>query len=500
MNKQCSDHDKGGCSHYCQNITDHRYICACYPGYIISKFNNKHCEDINECAEGTHHCTQLCMNLNGTHACSCRPGFRIADNLSGVCRAEEDNALVIYATGSEIRAFDVHKRVEMPVIANEKRVQALDFDPRMEYVYWIDSHDNRIKRSFMINAKNGDAKIGFAQDLNIHTTFRSSSYYKPTSLAVDWVTQNIYWTEKYVSSGYFRIGRVVVAKSDGRYKRTIALVLDPVAIAVDPELGIMVWADGGSDPKIETAWMDGSKSRVLVNDKIGKPSALTIDYAMDHTLYWADSKLNVIESIRLDGANRKVVLRSDLKDSLKHPVSLDVFENVLYWTTKETGELIRQDKFGRGVPQIVKSNLETSGAVKIYHPLRYNTSLVDPCHSSGCSHLCVAIHGGHRCLCPENPRLLLPHPSETRCDATEERPKPAPRICQCQNGGFCLESDNNELICQCQNEYQGQYCEVYPAATRSGSSTAAIVIPIVVSILVLLGAAAVILVLKKRPL
>ena len=161
------DHDRGGCSHYCQNITDNRYICACYPGYIISKINNKQCEDINECAEGTHHCSQLCMNLKGNYSCSCRQGFRLSDNLSGVCRAEEDNTLVIYATGSEIRALDVHKRDEMPVIGHENRIYAIDFDPRMEYVYWIDSHDNRIKRSFMINAKNGEAKIGFAQDLNI---------------------------------------------------------------------------------------------------------------------------------------------------------------------------------------------------------------------------------------------------------------------------------------------------------------------------------------------
>lgn len=133
--------------------------------------NNKHCEDINECLEGTHQCSQLCTNLNGTHACSCRQGFKLSDNISGVCRAEEVNALVIYANGPEIRALDIHKRDEIPVITNEKRVSAIDFDPRKEYVYWIDGHDNRIKRSFMIHANNGDAKIGFAQDLNIQCKF-----------------------------------------------------------------------------------------------------------------------------------------------------------------------------------------------------------------------------------------------------------------------------------------------------------------------------------------
>ncbi|XP_043484789.1 low-density lipoprotein receptor-related protein 2 [Leptopilina heterotoma] len=488
MNKHCSDLDRGGCSHYCLNITDNRYICGCYAGYITSKLNNKHCEDINECVEGTHHCSQLCTNLNGTHACSCRQGFKLSDQISGVCRAEEVNALVIYANGPEIRALDIHKRDEMLVMTNEKRVNAIDFDPRKEYVYWIDGYDHRIKRSFMIHAKNGDAKIGFAQDLNIQT-----QDYIPTSLAIDWVAENLYWTEV-DDTGPRDVGRVVVAKSDGRYRRSIAQVEHPTAVVVDPQLGILVWADAGSFAKIEGAWMDGSKRRVLVSDRLGRPSALAIDYAMDHTLYWADSKLNTIESIRLNGANRQVILRG-----LKNPISIDVFENILYWTTRSSGELIRQDKFGRGVPQTVKANLETTGGAKIYHRLRYNTSLIDPCVSSGCTHLCVAIHGGHRCLCPENGRPREAHASQMHCDATEERPKPAPRICQCQNGGFCSEAENNELTCECQNDYQGQYCEVLPASTRSGSSTAAIVVPIVVSILVLLGAAAVILVLKKRP-
>ena len=292
-------------------------------------------------------------------------------------------------------------------------------------------------------------------------------------------------------------GRVVVAKSDGRYRRSIAIVEEPAAIAVDPQLGILVWSDVGTIPRIESAWMDGSKRRILVGEKLGRPSALAIDYSMDHTLYWADSKLNLIESIRLDGSNRKLVLHGD---ALKHPMSLDVFENDLYWTTRSTGELIRQDKFGRGVPQTVKAGMETTGGVKIYHQLRYNTSLIDPCRSSGCTHLCVAVHGGYRCLCPESSRPRQPHASQMRCDATEERPKPAPRICPCQNGGFCTQNTDNDLICECQDYYEGEHCEILPAATRSGSSTAAIVIPIVVSILVLLGAAAVILVLKKRPL
>ena len=43
---------------------------------------------------------------------------------------------------------------------------------------------------------------------------------------------------------------------------------EPVSIAVDPDEGVMFWTDVGSIPKIESAWMDGSKRRLLVGDKV----------------------------------------------------------------------------------------------------------------------------------------------------------------------------------------------------------------------------------------
>lgn len=201
-----------------------------------------------------------------------------------------------------------------------------------------------------------------------------------------------------------------------------------------------------------------------------------------------------------DGSNRKVILKGE---SLHHPVSLDVFESSLYWTTRRTGELMRQDKFGRGVPEIIVKNIASPGGVKVYHPLRYNTTLRNFCHDDQCTHLCVPIPGGSRCLCSDSIGPLQQRESsrsnERHCDATNERPLPAPRICPCRNGGLCQEVEDNKLQCACPAYFHGEFCEVM-VGVRSSNATAAIVIPIVISVLVLLGAAAVIMVLKKRPL
>jgi len=132
----------------------------------------------------------------------------------------------------------------------------------------------------------------------------------------------------------------------------------------------MVWSAAGKSPAIFNGWMDGTNRNKIVNNKLGFPSGIAIDYESDQRIYWSDSKLNTIESSKQDGSNRVVVLKGDLH----HPMSLDLFENEIYWTTRDSGEIFRQDKFGRGVKVRVKKDLEHSTDLKMYHDLKYNKS------------------------------------------------------------------------------------------------------------------------------
>lgn len=54
----------------------------------------------------------------------------------------------------------------------------------------------------------------------------------------------------------------------------------------------------------------------------------------------------------------------DFSDVRTHPLSLDVFENYLYWVAGKTGQLMKQDKFGRGVPVIIAKDLVNPSSVK----------------------------------------------------------------------------------------------------------------------------------------
>lgn len=171
---------------------------------------------MDECALGLHHCSQECSNINGSYVCSCRDGFVLSDLFSGVCKALEPKLTVVYTNGPELRGYEANEKRHLSILSNEKRIMAIDFDPKSEIVYWADSYDQSIKRSYMVDAKDGQVKVGYPQDLNI-----KGSSSKPVAVAVDWMGDNLYWAEIDSSKEDKPVGRIMVAKQDGRYRRSV---------------------------------------------------------------------------------------------------------------------------------------------------------------------------------------------------------------------------------------------------------------------------------------
>jgi len=84
----------------------------------------------------------------------------------------------------------------------------------------------------------------------------------------------------------------------------VSLHLFEISVFVD---SYMYWTDWGDRPYIGKAGMDGSGQRILVNDSLGWPNALTISYETNE-LFWADAREDYIAVSDLEGMNRKIVL------------------------------------------------------------------------------------------------------------------------------------------------------------------------------------------------
>jgi hypothetical protein len=153
----------------------------------------------------------------------------------------------------------------------------------------------------------------------------------------------IFWTD----TGNNQISVLSLKNVKHRRKLFDTDVLSPRAIAVDPKLGFVemkninkqtkqytcrtiFWTSTGSaQARIESAGMDGSERRVIVQggDHVVWPTGLTLDL-LSQRIYWTDAKLKMKFSAKYDGSDLYAVI--DRGTVLKHPFSISVFEVVVF--------------------------------------------------------------------------------------------------------------------------------------------------------------------------
>lgn len=176
----------------------------------------------------------------------------------------------------------------------------------------------------------------------------------------------------------------------------------PHSIAVHPAESSLFWSDWGEPPRIERAFMDGSARQVIVSSLLSLPTGLVIDYPAVK-LYWADTLQNNLQSANLDGSDRFIMSI----DTVRHPVSLTLFEDHLYFSSLNSPYIQAVSKLkGRNVTRtFIKSsssaNSEYDIELKVLHLLRQpEVQSAMPCQSSPCSHLCLPNNSSYRCSCP----------------------------------------------------------------------------------------------------
>jgi len=278
-------------------------------------------------------------------------------------------------------------------------------------------------------------------------------------IAVDWVSEKIYWTESGPSGS-----RIVVTGLTGTWQKTLVdgALHRPAAIAVDPESMRIFWTTlGVLHARIESAALDGTGRKVLVQSKIVWPTDLCVDYA-NRRLYWTDFKKRTVESVRLDGTDRRIVWSFSLNGSHTYqPYKLDVFEDRLYVLLRDPLNVLILDKFGRrdrGRELLPAQSPIPLGGLVLVQQSKKNANLrrvdrLNPCAAVSCEtagSVCLNSEAGARCLLPDVVRPANLSRSGLAAIACHE---------YCLNGGACTITEVNEPKCRCTEQYTGRRCE-----------------------------------------
>lgn len=203
----------------------------------------------------------------------------------------------------------------------------------------------------------------------------------PDGLAIDWVHGLLFWTD----TGLDRIS--VFDLNTKRRKTLFHEDLDePRAIAVDPSAGLIFWTDWGAKARIERAGMDGENRLEIISGGIVRwPNGLAVDI-LDRRVYWADAKMKLISSCDYWGKDVRTVIHSH--QHLRHPFSLAVFEEKLYWTDWDQEGVLTVNKFhGNDVKTLMKG-ISGPMTVRVYHE-QAQPEHTNKCENSDCEHLCL---------------------------------------------------------------------------------------------------------------
>ncbi|XP_078415645.1 vitellogenin receptor-like [Cetorhinus maximus] len=225
------------------------------PSLAVS--TNAEAEHKETCAE--YQCNNKCISEH--EICD-----GIADCIDGTDEPEscEGTAFILTAGHQSLGILDLTSRKYVS-IAVAKEVVAIAYDQAKSAFYWVDA-----KGTIFSLAENSSSPI--------YTDAKGV-----TSIAVDWFTGLIFWTnhlEERICAG--------IANGNG-FVTILEKNVRPEQLVLFPAKSCMFWVNQReniySKAHIETAGMDGSGRKVVVVLDLVEPIGLTLDYSTER-LYW----------------------------------------------------------------------------------------------------------------------------------------------------------------------------------------------------------------------
>ncbi|XP_033730465.1 low-density lipoprotein receptor-related protein 5-like, partial [Pecten maximus] len=261
------------------------------------------------------------------------------------------------------------------------QIRSMDVNVANGSIYFFDRISRCIYRLHSVNVE------------NVHCGISSSVF---TSIAYDWVSGNMYWTD-----GLFNW--IAVQPVDATDKSMFRVIIqddieNPRAIAVDGVAGYVFWFDiSPSGYRIERSLLDGTSRTPIITTSLLNVQDIEID-PIARRLYWTDDWRYAIEFSLYDGTDRKVLYKQlninfrSITVDTNHVCTTLYSIDGWYCFSKSTGSITfsRSSEFSLTDPVIITISKEDM-----------RPRVTGSCSTLGCEHFCVNLQPSGKCMCKE---------------------------------------------------------------------------------------------------
>ncbi|XP_047119261.1 low-density lipoprotein receptor-related protein 1 [Schistocerca piceifrons] len=359
---------------------------------------------VNPCGDNNGNCSHLCLlNQFGTYKCDCPHVMRLSED-NRTCIVNEQ--VLLFSRTSEIRGVDLGMpyyhtipTISLPQVLSPSQ---LDYSIKLRKIYWTDIQVNEVKRSGLVG---GETERIIDKGIE-----------QPTGLAIDWISGNMF-----VSSWGAVYNYILVCNLEGEY---ISAVVGPDdvfqirSLAVDPLRGGLYWSHmQDSQYVIESSRMDGSERKMIVtqreNPLLVSPQSLAMDLAdwrlywvniMTHSVQYYDFKTESVETIQLQPGQKSALV---------------IYHGLIYYANQDDAAIHIANKTTGLDDVILRSNTANVLSLRIYDPNEQVGK--NPCsdNKGGCAHLCLPVSETERaCKCATGYTAHSERPEE--CVGIEE--------------------------------------------------------------------------------
>lgn len=352
-------------------------MCACHDGYQLNP-DKKTCKDINECKNGSIPCAQLCDNTMGSFRCSCFSGFALSpDKVS--CKSTDDQMFMFYSAYDSIYRMRPHLTKQLST--NGSNVVGLDmhFDKNLLY-FTIEDSD----ALYVFNWTEKSAPMNVVQNIG-----------QPTQVAVDWITENVYFIDKSQAIKVCHMGArnciTLIEFHDHEHIRSLAI--DALHHRLFYSI-VKKFEFAMTESTIYAHNLDGSQKRMVSKDSFFIP-AITCDYYTER-VYYVGQDTKTIWSVKYDGTGKQLMIARN--EFITRPIEINLFESYAYVSNAGSKIVAKCQLYGDRQCAAILLNVNQPDNLVIAQKSRQESG-ENACANSNCTTICTPTDLGSKCIC-----------------------------------------------------------------------------------------------------